>query len=74
MRATEASGTRLADAGDRRRYVVSLTPAGRKLIGLDRRTRECWLVSAALLVLSEEEERIFLNSGRLTERLARLDN
>jgi DNA-binding MarR family transcriptional regulator len=70
--ALEAAGlvTRRPDAGDRRRVVIELTPAGREALAADRRRREGWLAGAIDRDLTADERRVLAEATALLARLA----
>jgi DNA-binding MarR family transcriptional regulator len=70
--ALEAAGlvTRRPDAGDRRRVVIELTPAGREALAADRRRREGWLAGAIDRDLTAAERRVLAEATALLARLA----
>lgn len=61
---------RRGDPEDRRRMLVSLTPAGRSTLEQDRRRREGWLAQAIAEDLSPEEQRVLIEASTLLRRLA----
>jgi DNA-binding MarR family transcriptional regulator len=68
----EAMVERNPDPDDRRRALVSLTPAGQARIEADRAAREGWLVKA-LEELPEEERETIERSVEILNRLAETD-
>jgi len=61
---------READAGDRRRLHVVITPAGTQAVLENRSRREAWLSQAMAACLNVEERAQLLAAGALLERLA----
>ncbi len=68
----EAMVARSPDPDDRRRALVSLTPAGRERIEADRRAREGWLVSA-LEQLPEADRETIERAVGILGRIAAAD-
>lgn len=60
---------RTPDPDDRRRQVVSLTPAGHQRAESDRRAREEWLARTLQDRYTESERRVILEALSLLERL-----
>ena len=67
----EADGLveRRPDPGDRRRALVSLTPAGHEVLRADRQHREGWLAGAISEQLSPEEQAVLADAVVLLRRL-----
>ena len=72
LRGLEKDGlvVRSADAGDRRRLHVVITPAGTQAVLENRSRREAWLSQAMADCLNAEERALLLAAGALLERLA----
>jgi DNA-binding MarR family transcriptional regulator len=72
LRGLEKDGlvVRSADAGDRRRLHVVITPAGAQAVLENRSRREAWLSQAMAACLNAEERALLLAAGALLERLA----
>lgn len=64
---------RRADAGDRRRSLLSVTEAGLQTLANDMRQRDSWLSLAMAEELTPTECRLLLLAGELMERLADTD-
>jgi DNA-binding MarR family transcriptional regulator len=58
------------DPNDGRRLLVSLTPAGRKLIAAARKRREDWLAAAIAEKLTPRERETLVNAIELLDRIA----
>jgi DNA-binding MarR family transcriptional regulator len=72
LRGLEKDGlvVRSADAGDRRRLHVVITPAGTQAVLENRSRREAWLSQAMAACLDAEERALLIAAGALLERLA----
>jgi DNA-binding MarR family transcriptional regulator len=72
LRGLEKDGlvVRSADAGDRRRLHVVITPAGTQAVLENRSRREAWLSQAMAACLNAEERALLIAAGALLERLA----
>ena len=72
LRGLEKDGlvVRSADAGDRRRLHVVITPTGTQAVLENRSRREAWLSQAMAACLNAEERALLLAAGALLERLA----
>jgi DNA-binding MarR family transcriptional regulator len=64
---------RRADAADRRRIVIVLTPAGRRALEDDMKQRDAWLAQAMTHALSPTEQELLRLAAQLMERLADVD-
>ena len=75
LAALEAAGQvdRTVDEADRRRSLLSITAAGRRLLGHDMRQRDRWLRRAMAAELTDTECRLLALAGDLMERLAEAD-
>jgi DNA-binding MarR family transcriptional regulator len=62
--------TAKSDPTDGRKTLMSITPAGRKLLSNIRPIREAWLEAAIEQHLTPAERRTLLKSADLMERLA----
>jgi DNA-binding MarR family transcriptional regulator len=62
--------SRAPDAEDRRRVLISLTPAGGDALAADRRRREGWLSDAIERDLSPKERRVLAEAAALLARIA----
>jgi DNA-binding MarR family transcriptional regulator len=62
--------SRSPDAGDRRRVLIALTPAGVEALAADRRRREGWLSEAIERDLSPAERRVLADATALLARIA----
>jgi DNA-binding MarR family transcriptional regulator len=62
--------SRAPDAEDRRRVLISLTPAGEEALAADRRRREGWLSDAIERDLSPKERRVLAEAAALLARIA----
>jgi DNA-binding MarR family transcriptional regulator len=72
LRSLEAENfvTRHPDPEDGRRALVSLTPAGAKMVAQARRERSAWLQQAITDLLAPDEQRLLLRAGELMQQLA----
>lgn len=61
---------RRPDPADRRKALVSLTPAGANVITGGRQDKHAWLQRAMTDVLTDGERRLLLRAGELMRRLA----
>lgn len=59
-----------ADTADRRRQLLSLTPAGEELVAQDRAQRDDWLERAVTTTLTAAERDLLHRAGPLLRRLA----
>jgi DNA-binding MarR family transcriptional regulator len=62
--------SRQADAADRRRALLEITPGGREALRLDMRQRDGWLAQAMAGQLTPTEREVLRLAGELMERLA----
>ncbi len=62
--------SRQPDKRDRRRLLITLTPAGKKALLADIRKKEAWLAGRMKRTLSAEERRLLFRASRLLDRLA----
>ena len=65
---------RLIDDADRRRVVVSITPAGVRVLRADAAHRDEWLAAAIDATLNEDERAILAQASALLDRLANESN
>lgn len=65
--------SRQPDKRDRRRLLITLTPAGRKALAADVRKKEAWLARRMERTLSPDERALLLRASRLLDRLAEED-
>jgi DNA-binding MarR family transcriptional regulator len=72
LRSLEMEGlvVRQSDPADGRKALVSLTPAGAKVITEARRGKHAWLQQAIADALTPGEQRLLLRAGELLQRLA----
>lgn len=61
--------SRQPDDADRRRLLISITPAGKKALAADIRKKEAWLARAMERMLSPDEHRTLIHACRLLDRL-----
>jgi DNA-binding MarR family transcriptional regulator len=62
--------TRARDRVDRRRWVITITDAGRAALAEDRSRREGWLAQAIETELTPDEQDVLVRSVQLLRRLA----
>ncbi len=65
--------SRQPDRRDRRRLLITLTPAGKKALAADVRKKEAWLAKRMERTLSPEERALLLRASRFLDRLAEED-
>jgi len=72
LRELDAAGvvTRRRDAADKRRVIVKVTAAGKRLVAQSRAGREAWLHAAIEAELDGDEQQLLLQAGRLIARVA----
>ncbi|MDI5973440.1 winged helix DNA-binding protein [Streptomyces sp. SL13] len=75
LRELESAGLldRRKDPRDARRVRLSVTDAGMELAARFRDERDTWLGRAVEAVLSEDEQRVLAEAGRLMERLSHFE-
>ncbi len=61
--------SRQPDEADRRRLLITITPAGKKALAADIRKKEAWLARVMEQMLSPDEYRILIHACRLLDRL-----
>jgi len=64
---------RQPDKRDRRRLLITLTPAGKKALVADVHKKEAWLAGRMERTLSPDERKLLFRASRLLDRLAEED-
>ncbi len=65
--------SRQPDKRDRRRLLITLTPAGKKALAADVHKKEAWLAGRMERTLSPDEQKLLLRASRLLDHLAEED-
>lgn len=65
--------SRQPDRADARRFLITLTPEGKKALGADVRKKEAWLAKEMERILAPDERRLLLKASRLLDRLTEED-